>query len=386
MESIEMYSEIMNGLFELDLDEIIQKIFLNLDPLSLKNCKCVCSEWFEFIQKRVWNSKPANKQLKKRLMNQWKFSDPFITQYDEGISELNFLVGDDDMIVCGYTRGMARVYDVSTGELSFQLQCSSQPTRRYDEVQLDLGKTVIGSVTDTGDVTIWNRIDGTLLYQSKPHGEYESVYGIKVTDDFVLTGAGDGSLVILENIKDADGKWAVMGTRESIKLWDLEEHELVENVKPIKVKVWMLSFKYPNAFVVGGKDWNGVQIWDMVMCVQVRHILKDEKPYHNIHLNERFLTISEFNRTNNEACSVAVYDVLELIDTTIDKTNLWNMNSAYSPGGFFKQVNAVSNMTSLIVSHTSKISVLNFWKDRISLSREFLLAEIPNTRQNSDSD
>ena len=80
---------------------------------------------------------------------------------------------DDDMIVCGYTRGQARVYDVSTGQLRFQLQCNSMPMRIYHgaQVQLDLGKNVIGSVTDTGTVSIWNRKDGTLLYQDEHHGE-----------------------------------------------------------------------------------------------------------------------------------------------------------------------------------------------------------------------
>ena len=80
---------------------------------------------------------------------------------------------------------------------------------------------------------------------------------------------------------EADGKWVVTGTRQSIKLFDLKEHKLVENVKPVKVKVWMLLF----TFVVGGEDWNGVQNWDMVKCVQIRHILQNEKPYHNIHSN-----------------------------------------------------------------------------------------------------
>ena len=171
----------------MDLDEIIQKIFLNLDPLSLKNCKIVCSEWFEFIQNRIWNSKTAKNQLQKRLINQWKFSDPFVTEYDRGMAGVNFLVCDDDMIVCGYTRGQARVYDVSTGQLRFQLQCNSMPMRIYHgaQVQLDLGKNVIGSVTDTGTVSIWNRKDGTLLYQDEHHGEHESVFGIKVTNEYL---------------------------------------------------------------------------------------------------------------------------------------------------------------------------------------------------------
>eukprot|EP00092_Neocalanus_flemingeri_P031519 GFUD01034230.1.p1 GENE.GFUD01034230.1~~GFUD01034230.1.p1 ORF type:complete len:448 (-),score=113.19 GFUD01034230.1:83-1426(-) len=397
MESSEPVCEIINRLFEYDLDEIIQKIFLSLDPLSLKNCKCVCSEWFEFIQKRLWNSKPAKKLLNKRLLNQWKFSEPFITDYDEGTTGVNFVVCDNEIIVCGYTRGQARVYDIHTGELKFQLQCNSQPMRIYDGVQLDLGRNVIGSVTDTGTVTVWDRRDGTMLYQDKHHGEHESVFGIKVTDEYILTGAGNGSLYMLESIGnewkithemfenkegvthiDADGKWAVTGTRKSIKLWDLEEHKMVENVKLVKVKVWMLSFIYPHAFVVGGEDWNGIQIWDLAKCVQIRHISQDGKPFHNIHSNGRFLTVSEFNDTwagdNNEMCSVEVYDVLELIDPKVAEKNLWKKSFDYSPGQYFEQINAVSNTTSLVVSHASKISILNFWKDRISPSREFLIS------------
>ena len=83
MESFEVEGNIINNLFEFDLDEILQKIFLNLDPLSLKNCKCVSSQWFEFIQKRLWGSKQARKQLQNRLTNQWKFNEPLITEYDQ---------------------------------------------------------------------------------------------------------------------------------------------------------------------------------------------------------------------------------------------------------------------------------------------------------------
>ena len=40
------------------------------------------------------------------------------------------------------------------------------------------------------------------------------------------------------------------------------------------------------------------------------------------------------------------------------------------------EINAVSNKTSLIVTHASTISVLNFWKDRIIPSREFVPEEV----------
>ena len=314
MEDNAMECEIINQLFEFDLDELLQKIFLHLAPLDLKNCRCVCTQWSTFIKKRLWSSKPAERQLRKRLINQWKYGDPFLNEYDHGLRGVNFVVCDDEMIVCGYTRGQARAFDISTGELKFQLECNDQDVRIYDGVQLDLGQTVIGAITDTGTVSLWSKTDGTLLYQDKHHGAQELVLGIKVTNDYVLTGGADGSVFILKHSEgnwkiaekmsdnkegithiDADGQWAVTGTRKGIKLWNIEECKLVENVKPVGIKAWMLSFTYPHAFVVGGEDWGGVQVWDMVRCVKLRHFMKDEKPFHNIHANSIFLTISEFN-------------------------------------------------------------------------------------------
>jgi len=388
----------MNRLFELDLDEILQKIFLSLDSMSLKNCKCVSNEWFNFIQRRLWNSKPARNQLHNRLINQWKFSEPLVTeQRGGGRMGVNFLVCDDELIVCGYTRGQARAYDLETGELRFEIQCNTQSTMIYDEVQLDLGKTVIGSVSENGCVSIWNKVDGRKLYQEKHHGEYQNVCGLKVTDEYVLTGGGDGSLVMLESIEgawkithemldnrdginhiDADGKWAVTGTVKGINLWDLEEHKMVKSVKKLNTQVCMLSFTYPHAFVVGGQDWAGVQIWDMVKCELVRHVAQDGKYFHNIHFNGRLLTVCELNITeeNDEELSVEVFDALELLDSKIESKNLWKKSYNYSPEAnmhnlHVEQINAVSNQTSLIVAHVSRFSILNYWKDRIIPSREF---------------
>ena len=178
----------------------------------------------------------------------------------------------------------------------------------------------------------------------------------------------------------ADGKWAVTGSRKSIKLWDLNEHKLTESVRPVKVKVFMLSFTYPHAFVVGGDDWNGIQIWDLSKCELVRHVAEDGKPFYNVHYNGRFLTVSEANipwrGENNEMMSVVVYDALELLDTKIETKNLWKKTFEYSPGADNEQINAVSNKTSLIVTHASTISILNFWKDRIIPSREFVPEEV----------
>ena len=70
---------------------------------------------------------------------------------------------------------------------------------------------------------------------------------------------------------------------------------------------------------------------------------------------------------NDKSAMIAIYDILELVDTKVEAKDLWVRNFDYSPD----QICAVSNASSLIVSHDKKISILNFWKDRICPSRVF---------------
>ena len=67
---------IIENLFDLGLEEVLQKVFLYLDPKSLKNCKIVCSQWREFIDRRIWKSKSAKHQLHHKLNSGWKLEAP----------------------------------------------------------------------------------------------------------------------------------------------------------------------------------------------------------------------------------------------------------------------------------------------------------------------
>ena len=67
---------IIENLFDLGLEEVLQKIFLCLDPKSLKNCKSSCSQWREFIGRRIWKSKSARQQLHHKLNSGWKHETP----------------------------------------------------------------------------------------------------------------------------------------------------------------------------------------------------------------------------------------------------------------------------------------------------------------------
>ena len=49
---------------------------LKILNLSLKNCKLTCSQWREFIDRRIWGSKSALKQLNIKRNSLWKSEKP----------------------------------------------------------------------------------------------------------------------------------------------------------------------------------------------------------------------------------------------------------------------------------------------------------------------
>ena len=78
---------------------------------------------------------------------------------------------------------------------------------------------------------------------------------LQVSDTRVVTGAGDGSLVVVDRAEtgewvvtarltdnregithlDGDGRWLVGGTRGSVRLWDLQTPALTEHRVRCKV-------------------------------------------------------------------------------------------------------------------------------------------------------
>jgi len=212
-------------------------------------------------------------------------------------------------------------------------------------------------------------------------------------DSFVLTGGGDGSLVKVECVKEVwrvtqetfenkeyitciegDGKWAVTGTAKSVKLWDMDQYKLVQvGTGKVEANVCMISFSFPHVFVVGGWAWPGIQVWDIMRSHLIRHFDSEGNNFHNIHLHGRFLTVSEVNRRefdeDNES-EVLIYDVTELLELKFEATKLWKKSLKF-PQSPYGLIYAISNKTSLIVSHGSAVSTYNFWKDRIVPSGQF---------------
>ena len=86
--------DIISQAFHWDCDLVLQKVFLYLDPYSLKSCRqvtlrqrlnCdhsavltpqVCREWNDFIRKRLWRSPYGLRRLRDRLRGQYFTEQP----------------------------------------------------------------------------------------------------------------------------------------------------------------------------------------------------------------------------------------------------------------------------------------------------------------------
>ena len=119
------------------------------------------------------------------------------------------------------------------------------------------------------------------------------VYGVRVWGDVVITGGADGSLVLLSNSQgtwtvaqkvitgksyithlDSDGHTLAVGTHTGVQLWKVENKKNHEGEvetrlshtggaleeKGDKLVVWMLVVSKPLVIVVGGEEWEGIQV------------------------------------------------------------------------------------------------------------------------------
>jgi len=173
---------------------------------------------------------------------------------------------------------------------------------------------------------------------------------------------------------------------KTIKLWDLEERKLVETANHafgnqayhyiislvsdcnhVSDGCGMVVLNYPYAFAIAGRNWKGVQVWDMERGVKIRHILEDEKGYRFISSNGKLLTFCEevhswsSGTDDGRLLKLGVYDVRQLGDPEVETENLWTKTFEY-PGDYLsKHVTAAANSHSLIVDHRSeKFDIIKF--------------------------
>ena len=295
-------------LFDSDLDEALQLVFLSLDPESLKASRLVCKAWDTFIKRRVWGSPRARLRLRGRLLRHWKGASAKVTNLREGMcNEVYSMACDEERVYCGTADQHIQVFEIASSRLLYMRFCASkdevilydgQLMLNEDEeriragVQLDLGKNLLAAITLGGVVSLWQKRTGDKLYLGRPHGNV-GVYGVRVWGDVVITGGADGSLVLLSNSQgtwtvaqkvitgtsyithlDSDGDMLAVGTHTGVQLWKVEnktndegevETRLSHTGGPLEEKgdklvVWMLVVSSPLVIIVGGEEWGGIQV------------------------------------------------------------------------------------------------------------------------------
>lgn len=372
-------------------DNGVWKLDITLSPGTYEYKYLINEEWLDNPNEETHRDASGTINNVLKVYNAgWKFAEPITFEVEKKGSVIG-VACDDEIIVTGHSdwEGQAKVWDLETGELKYTMLCNKLGNTpapfSHDSIQMSLGKNVIGTLsTNDHTVSIWDKKDGTCLYKKIHHGQYVNVYGIAVTDDYVLSGAEDGSLIFMENVggewkithkseenKDgithiaADGKWAVTGHRNTMKLWDLEERKMVETPNEVSIKCGMVVLNYPFAFAIG--EWNGVQVWDMEKGVQIRHILEYEKGYQFISSNCKLLTFSEAVNSwssgddDGRMLKLGVYDIRQLGDPEIESENLWTKTFEYPSDYLSLRATAAANSNSIIVDHrSSKFDIIKF--------------------------
>lgn len=116
---------IVARLLERNCQELLQEIFLYLDPASLHISRQVCQRWNDFISQTVWGSQRGIRAQERRLHYSWLTSEPrlFSVDYTDQMffhHKKSSLALDNKYLVAGLShvgQGGAKVIDLATQEI-----------------------------------------------------------------------------------------------------------------------------------------------------------------------------------------------------------------------------------------------------------------------------
>jgi len=390
--------DLMGELFYHDLDQPLQRIFLSLDPVSLKASRQVCKDWENFIKRRIWGSQRGSlpyRTLRSKLDHHWRHASPDVRTVSLEIggdntfgANVHCVSCDDSLVICGMKNSEARVFDIQTLELVTVLDCSLDLLGEHGEVQQDIGREVVCTVTEKGDVSVWRRGDWSLLYKSCHHGKVE-VYGVRVVKDYVITGGCDGRIAVLKwngqefnepsmlgqspisrelrqrsimedemmiNHIDSDGFWILAGSSMKLNLWSLEDCKKVKSLDTSWINSLCLS--YPFALTVSNAK--GVAVWDLEKGEHLRSFGREM--FWQVHQNGRFFGASIANMPwdSRKDQSVMLYSIGELTHQKLSPENLWKRRK-YLESSRNKVVSCALNTSCLVTAQGSNVQVWDFW-------------------------
>ena len=278
-------------------------IFSRLDYKSLHAARQVCSEWNQFVLEEFWFSNKRRRMMKRRLVTEWKSAEPTQRVYNFPNTKGFYLACDNHTLCMGTRDNRTILLEPSTGRQVASLDCDTrrieagagtEPPAQDDEsrdVQLDMTDSVIVTGTGSGVVTVWRREDLQMIYQDSHHGE-QSILGVSVVGDLLVTGGSQGSLAMLtvktdtvrmewlDNLErkhsaishiHSDGSNVLVGTPSGMSVWDCTERTnpvLQSQLQCGQVCCCVLS--RPLVVCTGLFVNCGVQIWNFITGQMLR--------------------------------------------------------------------------------------------------------------------
>ena len=236
----------------MDIVSVVPDFFLGvvsfLDPASLKNLRCVSKEWDCFILEEVWNLA-------------WRKGNASISEFRNNNRDFPFFeIGCDTESVWCSSDGFLEVFDIVTGTKRLLLDClpasvrADHPKEKYLYVWMliDVGEDEIvvcasGISKGVGKfISIFEKKTGDLSYQAQAQCDSRTqIITIKIFDNVVAIGAGDGTIELLEKVMtgewkfkwkmltnenrkwvrhlDIDGDWLVVADKLCIKVWSMSQ-------------------------------------------------------------------------------------------------------------------------------------------------------------------
>ena len=160
--------DIFSKFFHHNMDEILQKIFLMLDPDSLHTARQINKQCNEFILRRIWESKFARRKLEKRLKNRWINHKPDTEScdyWDQMFVYSNSFALDDKILVCGLSHvgeGGAKVIETKTGLIVDSLSHRFDNHAKKCVRKVALAKSFIATLCGTL-LCIWDKCTRGLI-------------------------------------------------------------------------------------------------------------------------------------------------------------------------------------------------------------------------------
>ena len=149
-----------SDLFQKNCTEILQKIFLYLDPRSLHSSRQVCQQWNTFVLSSVWGSRSGINSLKRRLHYNWLNKEPEVQVFSHNITDwFQPLDLRDNCLVVSVSGDRARVIDLVSQEIVGHLDHPSNVTQAViTETWIITNCRPSGShLAAASTVIIWNR-------------------------------------------------------------------------------------------------------------------------------------------------------------------------------------------------------------------------------------